>query len=357
MCPPGTDQTTRGPQRWHLLAPKLEQIFQPFQHQGWGERKFSDISLSDLENTTFAFSKLARLNVTSSGVGDGPIHSGRTLAPIEDLPAELLGLINKELCKTDILALGSCSQTLWTHALHHIAADNRKFTAPWAGTPVIFTGSYLTSLPTAVCELFPGLKQEESEYDKRNRFPGMGRGCPANGMAPARRWNWNAVGSYETTDEKTCYDTWRNSLSTVPGLDTKTMGRLHGDLDKVFHVDVDGRWFLRNLILKEFVKLDVSGTYSPGELQVDVAGSPWLSLDMALLLRTRWSTPGTQSYEKKGEEKGVWAGHCFDVVKDQPDGEDWRDTTVSVRDAARVIVSKKEQTGRRRERRIRTPRT
>ncbi|KAF2170133.1 hypothetical protein M409DRAFT_19738 [Zasmidium cellare ATCC 36951] len=341
MCPPGTDQTTRGPQRWHLLAPSLKQSFRPFQSTGWSERNFSDLSLSDLKNTTFAFRKLSRLNVTSSGVGEGPIPSKKQLSPIEDLPAELLALINRSLGETDILALGACSRTLWMHALQHIQADHRKSIAAWAGTPLIFTGSYLTTLPSTLYEKFPYLQQEEIEYDSRQRFD-MGRGCPANGMCPARRWNWDAVSSYEAVDGKTCHEKWRSTLLTVPDLEQKTLQRLHGDLDKVFRASVDGRWFLRNLTLKQFVKLYVSGTNAPGQLQVNVSGSPWLSLDMALLVRTRWSTPGTISYEKEGEETGAWAGHCFDVVQEQPEDEDWEDATVAVRDAAREIVEKKQ---------------
>ena len=73
-----------------------------------------------------------------------------------------------------------------------------------------------------------------------------------------------------------------------------------------------------------------------------VKGVPWLTLDRVLLLRICWCAPyGEDSEEIDGMrgdvllriERGIWAGHCFDVVPSTEhapsSGEGWSDVTQS----------------------------
>lgn len=349
MCPPGVDQTTRGPQRWYLLAPlkkQKHQFFDPHATSDLVDRYFSHEVTSGIKDATLAFQQLARLDTIPyrSGVGSIASSSGKTVAPIEDLPAELLAIVNESMDEADVLALGSCSEILWMHAVKYIEADHRRSMAPWAGTPIIHTGTYLTKLPRTIYDTFPELEDAETEYDRGIRHP-VGRGPYVNRMCPARRWNWNAISSYEVVSRKSCAERWRAAFADGPIFDQtalKTVERLRGELDEVFRVPAAGGWFWRNLTLKQYVNLDLDESDDPGKLQVHVSKATWLSLDMALMAQTCWSVQDSRGYKAKEGWNGVWAGHCFDVVRELPAGEGWEDVTKSVTEAARVVVGKED---------------
>lgn len=254
------------------------------------------------------------------------------------MPAELLTLVNENLGKTDVLALGASSSTLWMHAVQYIESDYRRSMAPWAGTPLVYTGTYLKALPPTLYEAFPDVRNAETEWQRRMQSPNFGRGHPHNGMCPARRWNWSAVSKYETVAGKTSPEQWRMALSDVPDLDQNMLERLAGKLDKVFPAPAAGEWSWRNLTLKQYVKLDVSEKGEPAKLQVLVSKAPRLSLDMALLAQTRWSLSGPRAYNSKAKDKRVWAGHCFDVVQEQPAEEGWEDVTETVKEVAGAVM-------------------
>lgn len=347
MCPPGTDQTTRGGQeRWSLLAPSLKQKQKLFTTTG---NKSSLEWSMFLESVTPGlelnlFSKLARpgksgcnalstsrkTNVAAtSGVAAATAVIILSASRLEALPAEILALVltSGRLSMRDQLNLGRSSQTLWMHVWRHIREDCRRRAAPWAGTSLIATGNWLQDLPQRLYDLFP-------EIQKRDRLWERGQ-IRRLGMCPARQWNADARGEYEDVEGKDRGREWLGagkegglSMGLVESLEEAVeIRRGRGE-----------KWMLRNLSMMEFVRLEIieGDEQSEGEgvQGVVIAGKESLSLDEILLMKICWTEPFIDISDEDDETtsitRGDWAGHRFDVVPEEDGGavvEGWRDVT------------------------------
>lgn len=335
MCPPGVDQTTRTRQQWHLLAPTIQQRLQlgPVEGSCSNEDALQYLFAFD------AFSKLARLPARAVRVrrADLGVLSKRktSVTAVERLPAEVLDLIFGQVNKKDAVALGLTSSTLWMHLLGHIEHDVGRG-GPWAGVPLLCTGTWLEDLPPAMYERF----SEELESQKRYRkfmsehLPppvGIGRGSHRRwyGPCPARVWNSDAVSEYDEAlmmPSREWINEWRELVAgaKLPTYMLATMWDALTDVAGSFAQETTGiqDWLLRNLTTKQYVRLNTkSASSGSSEVpEVHVAGARWLSIDQALLLRICW---GSAEYRHSGNDyavamsRGKWAGHCFDIVAAQ----------------------------------------
>lgn len=361
MCPPGVDQTTRSSERWTLLAPALEERY--------------DIT-SDLEDdctnrpdickflrndfTWGAFDKLAEYRRNEekalsllSRLSDTTMHQ-RT-SSLELLPTEIIRMIVSDsvLQPVDIVSLGLSSQLLWAHMLQHIASKTQR--APWAETPLVCTGTWTMSLPSAIHNLHPNIKQDEASFfDRASINPGW---RPMRGTCPARKYNWNAVSEFYERNESQNGATWSLAfmeLSNIACVSAESLRVLRKSLDAILNParsSMPTTWCLQNLTTCEYVSLKASPMYGTAQWHVHVKGMPKLELGKAILLRICWSAAHVRDDDDNDDDehsgdgsvdehrqlmtrlkRGKWAGHCFRVV---PSAEAhrvggivvWRDVT------------------------------
>ena len=292
-------------------------------------------------------------------------------SPIESLPIEIVDMIIADPClePIDIVSLGLSSYSLWIYVLQHIVQKCQK--APWADTPLLCSGSWTMSLPQAIHDIKPELKQQEENFFKLSGD---------HGACPARNFNWGAISSFTEHSEQHRGSVWvqafidlsgpscipvkglqglRTSLEAVAGLNqakipTRGLKRLRRSLEAVINPSkstVPTAWTLRNHTTKECVFLKAGHTYRKNEYDVHVKGMPWLSVDRALLLRICWSCAHVTEddvfagYDAKWEQharllaqmkRGKWAGHCFDIVPSarasqaKKEQQEWCDVTSEI---------------------------
>lgn len=336
MCPPGVDQTTRSPEEWHLLAPLLgerQTVLSWRGHRCAGCGDFHQLLRNDYSFD--AFGKLARCNTMASPVATWTTSSRQKSAAIERLPAELISNILHDVgaSKTDVVALGLCSRILWMHVLRHIQDDYNKSISPWASTPLICTGTWLEDLPVHMPKLLPEFQQHQEDWDEERSTFVAARGHYRNRMCPARRWNWSAVTSYLDVGEEDVVAMWRKAFRMVSsGLDTSNEP-MERDLERALAqpTEREGAWLLRNLTSHEVVQLKVSQAGAGGTVAY-VSGVSGLSLDTALLMRTCWSLDDDEFLHRIAW-RGVWAGHCFEVIPDDGDRaheDGWQNVTTDI---------------------------
>ncbi|KAJ7199704.1 hypothetical protein GGX14DRAFT_467865 [Mycena pura] len=355
MCPPGTDQTERGPPLWTLLAPKLQQQ-QPLPGSDVQDRLFyqqpSPQEFLRLGLQFNAFAKLARVAMSLADARIPALPSALDKptpapSPLEALAAELVDMITTRLSVDDQMALALCSTTLWCHVLYQVHAAYFQVQAPWAGTPVICTSTYLIDLPDAILKVVPEVSEQTKARDER--IPTT-RPRRRPRMAIARSWNWGAYSSFAKLEDipslEAQYGAAFDKHAAASGIPRHIQGLLRPVLNKI---SVERKhWKLRNLDAREIVRFQVTATDASGGVRTSVNGPcSWLTLDFVLIARICWTRP---PYRYPGSEvspaveqmnRGVWAGHCFDVVEDldgMADGEGWNDVTSKVEAEAELIM-------------------
>ena len=198
------------------------------------------------------------------------------------------------------------------------------------------------SLPPAIHDMYPNMKQEEAEFFKP-RSNGPYRGFLPRGMCPARKFNWGAIGDY--LDRTKPEDSWVSSFTQLSATSCIN-GKDLAILIKSLNAAVSGRkqtqrttWILRNHNVNEYILLKAGRVHGHQENYIHVKGTPWLSLDKALILRICWSAPyHHRNLDDNPDESrrlvvklktGTWAGHKFDVVGagSVELDESWRDVT------------------------------
>ncbi|KAF8169024.1 hypothetical protein K438DRAFT_1774532 [Mycena galopus ATCC 62051] len=334
MCPPGTDQTTRSPPRWTLLAPGLGQK-QPL--PSLYERRYDagPLGFFNSDLSWDAFGKLAHVghDTKSPFLLRQLVRAPDMSSQLEKLAAELLCIISAGLDVDDLIALGLCSQTLWCIAMCQLQDESQRRMAPWAGTPIICTSTYLTSVPDSFRQINPGLIEEMEAWEVLGR-----------GMCPARRWNWRALNDYsEAVDVHSLSSQCLAAFSTKvesSGIPKKLQAALQRTMtDDLFRVHNHSKWVLRNLDTKEVVHFQAM-THED-TVCLAVSGLPWLTLDFVLTLRILWPNLNRHNDPQPSNVKvGAWAGHKFDVVEaaNLEPGESWQDVT---EDIAREAKTKK----------------
>jgi hypothetical protein len=346
MCPPHVDQTCRSAQRWHILSPRLKQ-----RQNLYLKGKYHDITprelLFDQDESWDAWSALAKpvdfgLHSCTSSLPE-PSYRAKTIASsqsnLECMPAELLKMVfdDETLEKRDIVALGLCSRSLWQHMLKHVESAYRKTAAPWAGTEIACTGTYLTDLP------------ESFEKDNLAMDSVTDRGGPTR-MVPARRFNWSAWTEFAQPEDNQ-QDAWCSALCvhrSAAAIPDSSWPKLEEDIlcgnlfPKVFpnlSPESPG-WVLRNQTTKEYVCICAS---SERKGQYVVPNAQWLRLDDVLIMRTCWTltTRFPPDLERSIDlNRGRWAGHCFDVVLVEAslaEADGWKDITGDILSEAREL--------------------
>ncbi|KAJ4150834.1 hypothetical protein LMH87_011565 [Akanthomyces muscarius] len=341
MCPPGVDQTERSPQRFYILAPKLQKCIRNLQY-------LDRFYLFDLLQSR---SLLRSSSGDSVAISRAHAQNAVTHSPLERLPSELLGLIfsDEGLECRDMLALGLSSAFLWQHFLRNCA--KRSDVGVLSGTPLFSIGNYLRRFPTRVPELFPEVN------DLKSRLAEAG-----SRRLPAREWLVGVVSWGGRILEDGVVHSWKNTLDSIKnhGLGVATLQRLESDLRHVAQEQGIGepgqKWFLRNLRAKEYVRLEAS--LEPDEsardisefagqgansraLVATVVSAPWLSLDTGLFFMTLFPKPDREHDQIPGEAE--WAGHEFDIVSEKQwqslDHGEWADATDKMRVASRKLRS------------------
>lgn len=344
MCPPGTDQTTRTAQRWTLLAPKLQQRQGLFSHleDSWEKRRYGPLDFCYDKLCFGAFEKLYKSPPSSAIISQlcqpfKPSQHTSSISILENLPPELIGNIFSVLEPDELVALGLCSQKLWVQAVRAIHDRYHNCSGVWAGTPIVCTGTYLQDLPQTIYDLFPSIEKDTKAWGDVH-----GQGVPMRGMAPARRWNWNALSAYAKVVKSADLEQEFQDALSKHLVDSHTPQRLHSAMRSCIGAtnpvrgDVEPQWYFRNFNTKEFLRMETKdGDTSNQTTNLFVEGNPYLTLDLILIWRIVWTCQGAYGREKaelEAMKRGKWAGHCFDVVTSEwPNKDsDWEDITVKL---------------------------
>ncbi|KAM5349452.1 hypothetical protein ACJ41O_005957 [Fusarium nematophilum] len=365
------DQTMRSPQRWHILAPKREQIIKlPL----FGDEERFRVAPSHFCVHHLSFNAFKRLydplGTPTKASGESLMivteqakpWKSMVLSRLERLPSELLRMVFAFLETNDSVALGLCSRRLWSEAIPAARESYRSWSRDysWAGTPIICTGTYLTRLPQSIYDIDPDAEPAPSPTGMPGRV--------ARGMPQPRRWNWVAVMDYDKVplmeDEAHRRAFWEHVDSS--GIPQDLHKHMAADFSAFAgpRFVTGSRWYLRNHTAKEYIRMElVDAETSGGEVTVAVTGQPWLTLDVLLMWLIGWSGGHTRSWDDDLEienrepnqdarlpssnglpdkeflrvvfqrvEAGLWAGHALDVVDEKFEGvcADWFDRSVTI---------------------------
>lgn len=334
MCPPHSDQTMRGPQRWQVIAPRLRQIETLSPEPGCDATKVN--VLFDASRSWDAWNKLAVNPSTPPFImngGDSEIKWKRSStvdscakSQLEGIPAEMLAMILtcEALSERDIINLGLCSHSLWSHVSRHIQGDLMRAAAPWAGVELACTGTYLQDLP-------PAFERDGLVY----RSVDTSRFRVKRSMAEARKANWAAVGQYDKPDAS-AQKQWKSAIGEaveVAGHSGKFCQRLSMSLCiPTLNPSLcgnDSYWIVRNLTTKEYIRLTAR---EDDQVHLDGEGCEWLGLEDILYTRICWTmvNPHRPDSVDQKPRRGCWAGHAFKiemVPRKEAGLRDWRDVT------------------------------
>ncbi|KPM39396.1 hypothetical protein AK830_g7151 [Neonectria ditissima] len=281
--------------------------------------------------------------------------SRKTIAPsrAEKLPPELLEIVFSFLDPEDFVAPGPRSQSLWTQAITWAQNGYRRWRAEysWAGTPIICTGTHLSSLPQPMYDMFPEATPSPPPQGliSRQRISRANRN-------EASEWNHNVTNSYNKNPIP--YDeSYRENFGKIVSL-AGIPERLHEAMAAclpTLDIEHGSKWYLRNLTQKEYIRMEIAKT-TTGEITVVLLGKNWLTLDILLMWLISWSQKDyetgftweeleqgdvyndiqdadlmdTNRRERrigqvfKSMKAGKWAAHALDVV-DVEMGEGWFD--------------------------------
>ena len=271
------------------------------------------------------------------------------------------------LSDADVVALGLASPCLWPCVLRQAAAAARAAAAPLAGAELACTGTWLRDMPAPFSTA--GLYEEERPLSGPRR------------MCAARRFNWDAVGSYAALPSPPAA-AWAAAW-TVHGvfaelrLGPRRARALRAELQGAVGAGTgtapaaaDERWVLRDLDARAYVRCrpgpgpaaeglselrmrytawepedDASADEEEEEPRtakvwpakrglVDLPDAAGLTIEDVLLLRMCWTTLSEEDEADPSKRflRGDWAGHRFDIVPldDAAVGDGWTDDTEAV---------------------------
>ncbi|KAJ9643368.1 hypothetical protein H2199_004047 [Coniosporium tulheliwenetii] len=208
MSPPCVDVTGWSPQQWQILAPRVRKIHRLRSAMPLYDRRPTPRELLFNDRCSWnAWASLAR-SAALVHKPTKPIPRINTASKLESLPTELIASIleNSSLERSDIIALGLASETLWLHVLRHVEKDYWLAAAPMAGVEIACTGTYLNDLPESFAK--DDLAKRSIEIRE------------VSVMCEARKINWAAIGAYDAVDEDAA-EPW---LAALKAQDTLTAG-------------------------------------------------------------------------------------------------------------------------------------
>ena len=367
MCPPGVDQTGRSPQQWTIMAPLKQQKIHLT-----GERNIWTSVLDQFTNADEnfgAFDRLINAKPAPFEVCDllpfpGALQSPRTKSYVEILPPEILDIILKDnaLETADLLALSLTSQTLWLQVAAHIRSIRYNSLGYWANTPFVVTGTYMSTLPPALYQHYPIIRNQNAVFAARI--------MKHVGMSPARRWNYDSRADFTDVAGSVSNKTWMDAfdhhtsasglamvLSSKPrlaGMGEALRTVLVKHLLDPIPIPIGSSWTLRNLTAKECVQLHVEDIDASLARTPHVKGLKRLTVDKILVLQSTWHWGYSYWNGRQGKgahrfDHDAWAGHCFDIVprvevSDLGDG--WQDVTKEVARIGKQCLGSKPREGR-----------
>lgn len=328
MCPPGTDQTTRTAQRWNLIAPRRREI----EHLDGGNPPHqSGLRFPDPNTTTptwDAWLLLAKPDLMP--VSRLPAEPRAQDCQILNAPLELLDMIVAELPDGDLLALACTCASMLDLAVRHIRRRIQSRAGAWVGQEIACTGTYLQDLPANFLKddlayQSVGMPAPLPNEQGRRRFP-------HHGMAPARSMNWRALSMYDQA-AKLDREAWLKELSIrteAEGESSVARTIIEQTLSLQNLYRQDRSWVLRNLDTKEFVRC-YTGKDCRGYVEASGDSAQPLKLDYALLCRISWTDSDGREYKFNQVQRGVWAGHRFEIVSldsiSPSEASGWTDVT------------------------------
>ena len=249
------------------------------------------------------------------------------LSRLEYLPAELLALVlvDHSLEKADVLAVGLCSQSLWSSVLQHIENEcQTRKAAPWADmeiafgpcTGILFSPSFYrngqahNSVNAARVALGPGaytdVPQEIDEAALSNFHE------PED---PEIAWR-KGFKALTTSTRHASKDYLAQMIQELH----RSSSRLHPSCSPTTPHRV------RNLTTKEYVRCHPGPGAPRTRGYVSHPSALWLHIEDVLLMRTCWGVEGFplgDAFSELGHGRGVWAWHRFDiVVSPRAEGDD-----------------------------------
>ncbi|MCJ1458681.1 hypothetical protein MMC28_009055 [Mycoblastus sanguinarius] len=351
MCPVSTGSQSIeylewAPQEFQILVPRERQI------HWWpwirGYKQASPASILFEDQAWDAWSLLAQPALRDAKAIRPPstMAARKTeMSRLELMPTELLAMVlgSSSLKRKDIIALGLCSEVLWTHVLRHAEKDTRTAAAPWAGAEIACTGTRLTDFP----EPFANLDLAKSLVDESE----VGRVC-STGERSARDVYLAALKHFDIPSEDPEND-WRLALDVLhtaqnnipkPRL-CKMSDELLSMTSRMPFSSLIAPWILRNLTTKEYVRCCPRSESGKRQGYVDDPEVNRLRIDDILVMRIFWTTRRPRPRMKHNEiYRGQWAGHCFDIVELREEnlatGDEWKDVTKSVVQEAQKLYGR-----------------
>lgn len=351
MSAPGVDQTGQSPQIWRMLCPEkrqMQNITSPLWHEEEDHLKYI-FNTAGTGPAFDAWSKLVRPMLPSD---DRPkavktVHSpsrnlktpATELSGLENLSNEILDLVIEHLLpnKSDVIAFGFSSERLWPLVRRHIQHQVLSNAAPWAGKKIAFLGSHSTDLPApfsenSLVEHIIGGHRSGSLCDARQLFWGEFQAPP------------------KMKDEQLA---WRGSAIAHAGkinIPAARWQQLERDISCSRCFPEDQPWILRNLTTRESVSSEkLGGVVTVRSKPCSVQGVAAFSY--ILLMRTCWTSSPTYGKMSLGIYRGVWAGHCFDIVarrfhESEECLDDWCDVTDVILTETEELKRKLEKKGK-----------
>ena len=352
-------------QTWGALVPRRRQ-WQAFPKQDHTSTWNPDTVVFNRHETLHLWSKLAKpaaarrryppykAKARSSSLQQGYF-------PLESAPPEILDIIlfHTGLTRRDLVLLTISSDVLRAHVLSHIERECRNDAAPWAGQELACVGTFATRLPESFAR--DGLALASLKGLHGGPFP-----ISSNGPF-ARQIMGDVHRQYKRSPEDPQV-LWQAVLDHLGGfcacdhdehLDPARVATIRQDILGTFA----DRWFcapgttwrLRNLTTRQYVRCVPSSNqdtpYWQGRVVQEnahaVEEEKQVRVDDVMIMYTSWDDQlATRGEANPHCWRGIWAGHCFDIVsQDVMDGdcEDWEDITDHVvLDAARLRGGGKE---------------
>lgn len=260
-----------------------------------------------------------------------------TPATFSSLPKEVHDLIFRELDFVDVFFLGLTSRYLWNIARRLIGTFYASFIGNWVGQNIICVGHYTDPLdvPSGFLteqektELLEGFDEDDLYSDDEDACSKDDIGKPQNlyKLASVRYLN---LGNRELPTLRGI--SLNHGIARIPKeVDWRTLHMEEQD----FHPKASS-WTLRNLTTHKYVRSESIDRRGGSQTGPHI-GPP--GFGEAVLSRICWSTDPNLSMAHNGtSHRGVWAGHCFDIItwdtfeNEGLRGTEWKDVSEEVAD-------------------------
>ncbi|CZR64354.1 uncharacterized protein PAC_14252 [Phialocephala subalpina] len=251
-------------------------------------------------------------------------------AHLAKLPTELCDFVFQNLSIRDVLHLSLTNRMFWEIGRKYLQAFARSRLGIWAGKNIVCVGTYLAR------NYYPrGLFNEHDKAEflkERDPF-----GQPIHTLSTFTRRREGGSRRLDTYQR-----TPLHMLLQSPTVERTFSRMAEGDRMKIQHTlgfsqfyGSDESWILRNLTTKEFVRSEAIA------IKPEYIHGPYieyLGFGEVILSRICWSSTAILDIRYRGPiNRGVWAGHSFDITtldrhkeKATVAKEEWKDISEEV---------------------------